>query len=1254
MPVEAPDYRLLFHQTPGIFLVLTPDLVMVEATEARLRATATRREEIIGRHLFDVFPDNPDDPHATGVRNLRASLDRVLQTGEPDAMAVQKYDIRRPATAGGGFEERFWSPLNVPVLGADGRIQFLVHRVEDVTEFVRLKRAEQRQADVTAELRARNEKMEAEIFRRAQEIQAANEKLRRANDAMGALDRAKTQFFNNASHELRTPLMLILGPLEQALADRERLPAKTVEQIEIALRSALRMQKLVGGLLDFARIEAGRMQPELEATDVVALTRDIVEGFRPAIERAGLRLNTAYAAVPSLTIDPAMWEKIVLNLLSNAVKFTPSGEIAVSLAVRSGAAELVVVDTGSGIPPDEVERVFDRFYQVASRGGRSAEGTGIGLALVKELTQLMGGTVNVESEPKRGSRFTVALPLRDHAQSAPVGGEAPKPTLVDNYAAEAAAWNGHDEYDPSMAAAQADEMHFGRRLVLVIEDNADMRSHLSRLLSERFAVHSVASADAAWPAMERYHPDLIITDMMLPKVDGLDFVRQLRQHARWRTTPVLVLTARAEESASVAGFESGADDFVVKPFGARELIARAEAHLKLAQLRNEAAEKERGLREDAERERRRVEGIIAGVPDGFALLDPGFRLRYLNAREAELLQRPIEELLGTVVWDSLPAYARPLIEPHLRQAMEQKTQVVFEYQDRARELWFEKRAYAVEGGVAVFSADITQRKRAEKLAAAKYSITQTLSASPKLEDAVVGVLKHLRDAIDADLACFWLKRPGDELLELSYSEPGAVGSMKDFVETARAVQFPPGGTFPGRAWVGRKVTWSPDLESDPGFARRAAARGAGLVSGVAIPVAIDDEIVGVIELFLCRRFAPSEPVLKTLGAAGSEIGQFIRRRRAEAEQRKLTSIVHSSNDAIVALTVEGTITDCNRAAEILYGYSAPELIGEPMERVVPPERRAELREARERAARGERVEPVETVRVRKDGSRLDVSSALSPIFDEGNRLVGVSAISRDITTQKRAEAVERQNRELQDANRRAVEASEMKSEFLANMSHELRTPLHGIIGFSEFLVDEKVGPLNPTQKEFLNDVLNSAQHLLRLINNVLDISKVESGHLELFPESLVLGPLIQEVCTIVRPLADKHRVALRFAAETAEFDVMIDPLRLRQVLYNLVANAVQYNRPDGSVHIEVAHDGGSQFEIAIVDTGIGISTADQKVIFEEFRQLPTRNRPQGTGLGLAVTRRLVECMHGTIRMASQVGSGSRFTVTFPVLAPAGA
>lgn len=395
-PLPPQDHARLLHAAPACFLVLAPDLTIVEATDAYLAATRTERAAVVGRGLFDVFPDNPADPAASGVGNLRASLERVLATRAPDTMAVQKYDIRRPD---GTFEVRYWSPRNAPVLSPAGAVDYIVHRVEDVTELVRAGQAGD-------ELEGRTRTMEREIVARSRELDRAIRSLRAANQRLADLDAAKTAFFSNVSHEFRTPLTLMLLPLEDALADVEvGLDPQQRARLRTAHASAERLLGLVNTLLDFSRIDAGRMQARFAPTDLAALCRDVAAMFESASDRAGLRLTVEVPTSPATAwVDRDLFERVLANLLSNAIKFTLHGTVTVRLVPSGSHLQLEVEDTGIGIPADALPRIFERFYRVPGAEGRTHEGTGIGLSLVRDIVTLHGGTVGVESEAGRGTR----------------------------------------------------------------------------------------------------------------------------------------------------------------------------------------------------------------------------------------------------------------------------------------------------------------------------------------------------------------------------------------------------------------------------------------------------------------------------------------------------------------------------------------------------------------------------------------------------------------------------------------------------------------------------------------------------------------------------------------------------------------------------------------------------------------------------------------------------------------------------------
>ncbi|HET8659204.1 MAG TPA: ATP-binding protein [Micromonosporaceae bacterium] len=401
--------------------------------------------------------------------------------------------------------------------------------------------------------------------------------------ALAEIDKVKTQFFSDASHELRTPLTLIAGPVEESLSDtRDPLPPPQRERLEIVRRSTARLRRLVDNILDVVRIESGRMQPHPQPTDLAVLTRGIAESFEFALHRAGLGFVVDAPALPRTAyVDRDMWEKIVVNLLSNALKYTLTGEVRLTLRDEDGQAVLAVTDTGVGIPPDEQPLLFERFHRVRGSDARSHEGAGIGLTLVNELTGLHRGTVGVRSQPGAGSTFTVRLPYGEpFGEAPPSTAGSGAPVASQGYVEESARWL------PEVAPPPAGPVHPGAATVLVVEDNADLRTFLTTLLAPHWHVEVATDGQAALERLDSVRPDLVLTDVMMPRMDGFELLTALRGDPRTALVPVVMLSGRAGEESAVDGLASGADDYLVKPFSSVELLARVRANLELARLRN--------------------------------------------------------------------------------------------------------------------------------------------------------------------------------------------------------------------------------------------------------------------------------------------------------------------------------------------------------------------------------------------------------------------------------------------------------------------------------------------------------------------------------------------------------------------------------------------------------------------------------------------------------------------------------------------
>ncbi len=549
----------------------------------------TRREEILGRGLFDVFPDNPADPTATGVRNLRASLDRVRQNRAADAMAVQKYDIRRPEAEGGGFEERYWSPVNSPVFGPSGEIAYIIHRVEDVTEFVRQKQQDRADSDA---VRVRTEQMEAEIFLRGQQLQQLNEQLRAANEALAAeveqrrraeeslrqlqadlerrvqerttalaasnealqaeiaerkrgeellrdADRRKDDFLSMLAHELRNPLAPVLNGLHVlrlSQSDGQALEkARTMME-----RQVQHLSRIVDDLLQVSRIKRGKLVVRPERLDLARLVRDTAEDHRHAFEQAGLGLELDVPEVPVwVQGDPTRLAQVLSNLLQNAVKFTDrGGRVIVRVGVEEAGrrAVLTVRDTGAGIEPDMLPRLFVAFAQADRSLERSKGGLGLGLALVKGLVELHGGEVHAASEgPGSGAEFTVRLPRQ------------PEP--------------------PALTAMPAAPGRAQKKLrILVVEDNQDAADSLKMLL-ELFGydVAVAYSGPAGVKTAEDWQPDVVLCDIGLPGMNGYEVAGALRRNPVTAKARMIAVTGYGADEDRRRSKEASFDAHLTKP-----------------------------------------------------------------------------------------------------------------------------------------------------------------------------------------------------------------------------------------------------------------------------------------------------------------------------------------------------------------------------------------------------------------------------------------------------------------------------------------------------------------------------------------------------------------------------------------------------------------------------------------------------------------------------------------------------------------
>jgi len=486
---------------------------------------------------------------------------------------------------------------------------------------------------------------------------AAYEEERTRAESLAELDRAKTTFFSNVSHEFRTPLTLMIAPIQDLLALAEGAP---VDRRSVALleRNALRLLKLVNTLLEFSRIEAGRVEAVYQPVDLSALTVDLASSFRATIERAGLALVVRAPPLPeALFVDRDMWEKIVLNLLSNAFKFTFEGSIAVSLRMEGDAACLEVTDTGTGIAEQEIPRLFERFHRIEGAPSRSHEGSGIGLALIQELVRLHGGDIRVHSRVGAGTTFLVRIPRgAAHLPASRVRAARSLPsTAVEAkvFVDEAARW------DAKFLEARAPQGRSGdpRQRIVFADDNADMRDYLTRLLGERWPVEAVSDGAAALESIRRIPPALVLSDVMMPGLDGFALVTAMRADEGLRGIPIILLSARAGEEESARGLAAGANDYIAKPFSARDLLVRVASALATARAARERAEVEAQQRANLYRHFMQAPfpvAVFKGPRQVIELANPA--VLQVWGKGPEVLGRPLGEALPELVGQPFLGY----------------------------------------------------------------------------------------------------------------------------------------------------------------------------------------------------------------------------------------------------------------------------------------------------------------------------------------------------------------------------------------------------------------------------------------------------------------------------------------------------------------------------------------------------------------------------------------------------------------------
>lgn len=1076
---------------------------------------------------------------------------------------------------------------------------------------------------------------------------AAEEERRRAA-ALAELDRAKTTFFSNISHELRTPLTLMLSPLEDLLNKPESQAALEDKQlVTVAHRNAVRLLKLVNTLLDFSRIEAGRIQAIYEPVDLGACTAELASVFRSAMEKAGLKLTLDCPPLPEpVYIDRDMWEKIVLNLLSNAFKFTLEGGVTVSLQWGGEEVKLSVADSGVGIPPSELPNLFERFHRVRGTKARSHEGTGIGLALVQELVRLHGGSVQVESREGAGTTFTVRIKTGTaHLPADRVRrseGNAPARSCATPFIAEAMSWSPDSSgsadsasLPPARSSTELAQPLTHAPRVLLADDNADMREYVRRLLAGRYQVETAADGEAALAAARARRPDLVLTDVMMPRLNGFELLAALRSQSDTRTIPVIMLSARAGEEARVEGLDAGADDYLIKPFSARELLARVASQLEMNRLRRDREEE--------------VTRILESIGDGFQALDANWRFTYMNTAARRMLEAQgldPDHLIGKHFFDDVfPQTRGTEVEEQFRRAMEDRVAVRFENYYASWQRWYSIRAYPVaQGGITIYFGDITSQKRGEEAVQRaseelKRRLEELEAVNAELREARRAALHVMEEALQAQEA---VRTSQQQLQLVTDTAPVAIAHCDTearfkFVNKVYAERL---GLQP-KDCIGKRI---PEVIGERAYAAfvRYVEK---VLSGRPVEFEAEIPYPAFGTHFMRCSYAPE------FGPGGQVIG-FVAAITDITERRKMEETLRENEAVLRTVTSEAQVGLVmvnkdrryrfanNTYAEIL-GLPDQDIVGKRVSDALP-NIYDQIQPRLDRAFAGERVSyelrvPVHPV----TGKERFYEVVYEPRVEQVAEPYVVVVIV-DITERKKMQQTLEQT--VEERTARLRETVQQLETFSYSIVHDMRAPLRSMRSFSGILHNEYGERLDAEGRKYLQRIMNSAARMDALITDVLNYSRISQAGVELRPVDL------DKLAT------DMIAEYPQFSESSASIEIQHPLPRvcgnealLTQVVSNLIGNALKFVMPSRAPRVVLrAEQHGQRVRVWVEDNGIGVAPQNHEKIFVLFHRLHRPEEYAGTGVGLAIVKRAVERMGGSVGVESTLNEGSQFWFELPV------
>ena len=1060
----------------------------------------------------------------------------------------------------------------------------------------------------------------------------------------------------------------MLGPLEEAIDELSlESPSHLIEDLQLARRNALRLQKLVNTLLDFSRIEAGRAQANFTRADLGQLTTDLASGFRSACERAGLRLVVDCPPLSGpVMVDPQMWEKIILNLLSNAFKFTFSGEIRVTLRQARDSAVLEISDTGVGVPAAELPRLFERFHRIAGQASRTYEGSGIGLALVQELVHLQKGVIEAVSAEGVGTSFVIKLPMATAISLEPAAGATENAsdwpddsaTRTGAYVQEALSWLPDDallDAAPAPEDEQTNRASGSRARILLVDDNADMRAYTARLLRADWLVETFADGEGALDAARTDRPDLVVTDVMLPGLDGFGLLRALRADPHLADIPVIMLSARAGEEARIEGFDAGADDYVCKPFSGLELRARVRANLSLARLRREVLK-------SLEESQARLLGLFEGAPGFMCLLrGPDHVFELANTSFTRLVER--SDLIGKAVGEALPeaqnqgfvglldevyASGEPFSAKNMRVVMQPSD-------NGAPREYFVDFIYQpmIDGqgrvtGVFVEGSDVTAHVRAEGLIKAQRAQLQAVI------DTVPAAVWFTHDEEARSVIG---NRFANELLRLA---PTANHSL------SASHNDRPAGFRLLREGIEISVDQLP---------MQRAARGESAPQEE-LELAFDDGSSAILQIEATPIRDENGKVTGAVCAAIDITGRKTAEQELRDSEEEFRALVDNQASLCWMADPSGSIYWYNKRWHEYTGKSLEEIQGWGWQSVHDPERLPEVKTRWTQAlAEGSIFEMTFPLRGADDVYRPFLTRVV-PVRDSSGTITRWFGNNIDISEQQateealraREDQLRRLNDQLEARVLQEVQARELAQARLAQAQRmEALGQLAGGIAHDFNNVLQAVsGGLSLIQKRASDP--EAVQKIARMADEASARGAAITGRLLTFARRgelearVVEGePLLAGLLEMLTPTLGAA-IAIKIKIAPGAPSLMADKAQLETVLINLAINARDAmpgggdltfgwvpEIVSGSQSTVLGLKEGRYIRVDVSDTGVGMDEATVLRASDPF--FSTKPAGQGTGLGLSMARGFAEQSGGAFAISSVPAQGARISLWFPQATP---